>query len=82
MRSVADFLWIRFTSDLLALAFNGVPARANSSFPVKRAGLIDAPLTRREDLPADTVAAVEATLRSLHARALAAALQPAVPDRR
>jgi hypothetical protein len=79
MRAVADFLGIALTSDLVVPTFNGAPVKANSSFRVERAGLIDAPLTRREELPRETVEAVVRKLGSLHARALEVALGPATP---
>lgn len=79
MRAVAEFLGIAFTGDLLVPTFNGVPAKANSSFRVERAGLIESPLMRRGELPAGTVETVERTLGSLHARALEVALGPGTP---
>jgi sulfotransferase family protein len=74
MRAVAGFLGIDFTDDLLAPTFNGQPTKANSSFPVEQAGVIGAPLERREQLPAEDAAAIDRELGELHARALEAAL--------
>ncbi len=74
MRALAAFLEIEFTGDLLAPTFNGRPTKANSSFPVEEAGVIEGPLSRRDQLPAGERAEIEHELGQLHARALEAAL--------
>jgi hypothetical protein len=76
MRALARFLGIEFTDDLLAPTFNGEPTKANSSFPVEQAGVIGAPLERREQLPAEDAAEIDRQLGELHTRALEAALRP------
>jgi Sulfotransferase family len=74
MRALADFLEIEFTDELLAPTLNSLPTKANSSFPVERAGVIEGPLSRRDQLPAEERAEIERMLGDLHERALAAAL--------
>jgi hypothetical protein len=74
MRALAGFLEIEFTDDLLAPTFNGQATKANSSFPVEGAGVIEGPLSRSEQLPAEDRAEIERELGEPHARALAAAL--------
>jgi sulfotransferase family protein len=74
MRALAAFLEIEFTDDLLAPTFNSLPTKANSSFPVDRAGVIEGPLSRGYELPAEERAEIEGMLGDLHERALSAAL--------
>jgi hypothetical protein len=74
MRALARFLEIDFGEELLAPTLNGQPTKANSSFPVERTGVIDAPLARRGELAAGDAAAIQRELGELHDRALAAAL--------
>jgi sulfotransferase family protein len=74
MRALAGFLGLEFAPELLEPTFNGQPTRANSSFPVAEAGVIGAPLGRREQLPAEEAAELDRELGELHARALEAAL--------
>jgi hypothetical protein len=74
MRALAGFLGIDFTDDLLAPTLNAEPTKANSSFPVEQAGVIGAPLARREQLPAEDAAEIDRQLGELHRRALDAAL--------
>ena len=74
MQALAEFLGIEFTDDLLAPTFNGRATKANSSFPVEGAGVIDGPLSRSEQLPAEDRTEIERELGELHARALEAAL--------
>jgi hypothetical protein len=73
MRMLADFLGIEFRGELLEPTFNGTAMKANSSFPVERAGVIEAPLARGEQLSADDREAVERVLGALHEEALAVA---------
>jgi hypothetical protein len=73
-RALADFLGIAFTDDLLEPTFNGQPTKANSSFRVEGTGVIEAPLGRRDELPADEAREIERGLGDLHDRALEAAL--------
>jgi hypothetical protein len=70
MRALAAFLDIEFTQELVVPSFNGAPTKANSSFPVESAGVIDDPLRRRESLRPEHVELIEAELSELHARAL------------
>jgi Sulfotransferase family len=74
MRALARFLEIEFTDDLLAPTFNGRPTKANSSFPVEQAGVIEGPLSRGDQLPAGDKAEIERALGDLHAHALDEAL--------
>ena len=39
--------------------FNGLPIKANSSFRVEQGGVLDAPLKRGEDLPANVLEAID-----------------------
>jgi Sulfotransferase family len=74
MRSVAGFLGIEFRGELLAPTFDGAPMKANSSFPVERAGVIEGPLTRAAELDDPDRERVRRELGELHARALEVAL--------
>jgi sulfotransferase family protein len=74
MKAVAEFLAIEFSNDLLAPTFNGRATKANSSFPVEAAGVIEGPLSRSGQLPVEDRAEIERELGELHARALGAAL--------
>ena len=77
MRGLAEFLEIDFTDDLLVPTFNGQATKANSSFPVEQAGVIEGPLARRDQLSPEERAEIEGMLGELHARALeAAVVQP------
>ena len=74
MRALADFLEIEFTDDLLAPTLNGRATKANSSFPVEAAGVIEGPLSRSGQLPVEDRREIERELGELHARAIEAAL--------
>lgn len=50
MRSLARYLRIRFTPDLLVPTFNRLPIKANSSFEVKKYSVIESPLDRYRTL--------------------------------
>jgi hypothetical protein len=74
MRALAQFLEIEFRDELLTPTFDGVPMRANSSFPVAEAGRIEAPLTRAEELSSDERDRIARAVGSLYEDALAVAL--------
>ena len=74
MRALAKFLGIEFRTELLEPTFDGVPMKANSSFPVEQAGVIAAPLARDDELNASDRDAVRRKLGDLHQQALAVAL--------
>jgi len=52
MRTLAEALAINFDPTLLAPTFNGVPARANSSFTTEQSGILMSPLARARNLSA------------------------------
>ena len=74
MKALAEFLGIEFTDDLLEPTLNGQATKANSSFPVESAGVIEGPLSRSEQLPAADRTEIERELGELHTQALEAAL--------
>jgi hypothetical protein len=74
MKALAEFLGIEFTDDLLEPTLNGQATKANSSFPVEGSGVIEGPLSRSEQLPAEDRAEIERELGELHTRAIEAAL--------
>ena len=76
MAAIANFLGIAFSPELLVPTLNGRPMKANSSFPVERAGLIAGPLDRAGELSAEDAEAVRRALGPLHERALEASLPP------
>jgi uncharacterized protein YjbI with pentapeptide repeats len=53
MRSLADFLAIDFDSVLASPTFNGYPVGANSSFEVRRTGVVTDPVDRYKELLSD-----------------------------
>ncbi len=74
MAALAGFLGIECTPALFVPTWNGVPMKANSSFPVEQAGIIAGPATRGAELSAEDAAVVEEELGPLHRRALDVAL--------
>lgn len=74
MKALAEFLGIEFSDDLLEPTLNGQATKANSSFPVEGSGVIEGPLSRSEQLPAEDRAEIERELGELHTRAIEAAL--------
>jgi hypothetical protein len=59
MRALADYLGIDWHPLLAVPTFNGLSIKANSSFPIDRHGVTDAPLKRREGLTARVEETIE-----------------------
>jgi hypothetical protein len=73
MRDLADWLGIRYDAKLLQPTFNGLPIRANSSFPVEGAGVRPEVLDHwRVELTPSETHVIEARTAELHERAVAA----------
>ena len=67
MRSVTDYLGLRWVPELLTPTFNGLPIKANSSFKVTRGRLLNDPLERHKELlEPDDAAYVEQRGRELY----------------
>jgi hypothetical protein len=74
MRRIAERIGITMTSSLVTPTFNGMPIRANSSFPVDRPGILpDRTGAYRDALDADTLTRIEALAGDRYARACEAA---------
>jgi hypothetical protein len=71
MRALAAFMELDFTSSLMTPTFNGLPIKANSSFPVDRGGVLDAPLKRAEGLASHAVTTIERLTDGVYERVLA-----------
>lgn len=76
MRALADALAIKFDPILLVPTFNGVPARANSSFTTEQSGILTAPLTRTRNLSADERDMIDRRYMKLYESVAAEALVP------
>jgi hypothetical protein len=74
MRALASSLGIMWDPALLEPTFNGQLMRANSSFPVVQAGVIDAPLTRDKMLSEDECRLIETRCRAPYDRVLCQSL--------
>jgi hypothetical protein len=74
MRRVADRIGISMTDSLVTPTFNGMPIRANSSFPVDRPGILrERTSAYRDALDDPTLERIEALGGELYERARAAA---------
>jgi hypothetical protein len=74
MRALCGLLGIGYDPVLLEPTFNGQPMRANSSFEVDRAGIIDAPLSRERVLTGEERRMIEARCGALYDEVAAASL--------
>ena len=72
IRRLADWLEIRWDETLLRPTFQALDIRANSSWSVKRTGVLDAPLRRAHELDANDLDAIESASAKLHDDALRA----------
>jgi Sulfotransferase family len=71
MRRIAERIGISMTESLVTPTFNGMPIRANSSFPVDRPGILDDRIQAyREGLEGDTLARIDELAGDLYERAL------------
>jgi hypothetical protein len=71
-RAICTWLGIRYSGQLRRPTFNGHGIKANSSFPVDRRAILDAPLSRADtELDARERAAIETLAREAYERALA-----------
>jgi hypothetical protein len=74
MRRIAERIGISMTESLVTPTFNGIPIRANSSFPVDRTGILDDRIQAyREGLEGDTLARIDELAGDLYERALESA---------
>jgi Sulfotransferase family len=74
MRRIAERIGISMAESLVTPTFNGMPIRANSSFPVDRPGILDDRIQAyRESLDSDTLARIDELAGDLYERALESA---------
>lgn len=79
MHSLAKFLAIDFMPTLLNPTFNGLPIKANSSYPVKDYGLIKEPVKRHKELKAQEIAYIEKYASGLYEQVIVSKAQLRVP---
>jgi hypothetical protein len=77
MRALSEQLEIEYHPNLAIPTFNGRPMRANSSFGVDKAGVIDAPLKRSASLPEAERRLISARCAPLYERVASLAIHPA-----